>query len=1082
MNSRPDEKSDDVKRKLSVEALPQSADHLRLVIDTIPAFVWSAGPDGNIEFLNQRGLEYTGLTMQQLRGWNWKDSNILHPDDFQGLFETWSAIVASGQPGEIQARMRRFDGEYRWFLFRVAPLRDESGRLVAWWGIDLDIHDRIRAEDKLRQSEAYLAEAQRLSHTGSFGWNVATGALVWSEETFCILGYDETIKPTLELVFKRIHPDDIAFVRETLDRATHNKADLDFEHRLLMPDGSIKHVRVLAQPAKTEAGALEFVGALMDITEAKRAEEKFCRSQAYLVEAQKLSRVGSFCIIAATGEIISSEETVRIGGWESGTRPTVAQAIERVHPDDRQRVQTSLEKALREETFLEYEHRLLLPDGSVRDVHTIANPMRNMSGEVEFVGAVMDITEKKKSEDALNSAKARFEGILEIAEDAIISVDSSQCIVLFNQGAQKVFGYAESEVIGKSLELLLPQRFAHAHRSHIEGFAKSTEISRLMAQRSAVFGRRKDGSEFPAEASISKLDLGKEFLFTVILRDITEQKRLENRLRRSESNLAEGQRLTKTGSWILDYHTGNTDWSVETCRIFGFPDPPPSPHYSEFRARVRPEDREAVDRGLRESFETGEPRPLEYIFVLPNGVRKNIETISQPVRDETGTVVKLMGTVMDVTERKQTAEALRASDILARGQLEALTSTLAVITQETKPEKFLEHVLRVICQQLGANGVSVWEIDRKIGCIHQVASFEENTLRLPTPDKMQLIPQEGLGASPHPVWSDFFRDGNFCVYCRIDANPLRVLVAKDPNGPWHDNFAVSAPNLPGINVCQRLSFLGVKGTLIIPMLVAGKVTGFFSTRFDRMRSFRQEEIELTRAMSHQAMLAIQLIRLSQLSRETAIEAERNRMARDIHDTLAQGFTGIIVQLEAAKGAEAHGNPAEVADRISRAGELARSSLEEARRSVRALRPRALRDGRLSMALQDLLKRMTEGTGLNADFKAEGDERRIPSEYEEGLLRITQESLTNTVKHANARIFNATLNVSEGNIRLQLVDDGRGFDPQAESDGFGLIGMKERVDQMGGQFIIRSNPGVGTEILVVLINKTTLKSENGNEQA
>jgi PAS domain-containing protein len=103
-------------------------------------------------------------------------------------------------------------------------------------------------------------------------------------------------------------------------------------------------------------------------------------------------------------------------------------------------------------------------------------------------------------------------------------------------------------------------------------------------------------------------------------------------LRQSERNLAEGQRLTKTGSWILDYKTGNTDWSVETCRIFGFPDPPPSPHYSEFRARVRPEDREAVDRGLRESFETGEPRPLEYIFILPDGVRKNIETISQPVK------------------------------------------------------------------------------------------------------------------------------------------------------------------------------------------------------------------------------------------------------------------------------------------------------------------------------------------------------------------------------------------------------------------------------------------------------------------
>ena len=825
MNSRSD-KIDDLGRKLSVGALEQSADHLRLVIDTLPVFVWSAGPEGSIDFLNQRGLDYTGFSLEQLRGWNWKDSNILHPDDLQGLWETWRAIVASGQPGEVQARMRRFDGEYRWFLFRVAPLRDDSGRLVAWWGVDLDIHDRLRAEDKLRQSETYLAEAQRLSRTGSFGWNVATGALVWSEETFCILGYDRTSQPTLELVFKRIHPDDIAFVRQTLDHATHHQANLDFEHRLLMPDDSVKCVHVLAQPAKTAGGALEFVGALMDIT---------------------------------------------------------------------------------------------------------------------------------------------------------------------------------------------------------------------------------------------------------------EQKRLENRLRASEKNLAEGQRLTKTGSWILDYPTGNTDWSVETCRIFGFPDPPPSPHYIEFRARVRPEDREAVDRALRESFETGEPRPLEYIFVLPNGVRKAIETISQPVRDETGTVVSLMGTVMDVTERKQAAEALRASDLLARGQLEALKGTLAVITRESKPEKFLEHVLRVICQQLDATGVSVWEIDRKIGCIHQVAGFEANTLDLPTPDKRPLIPQAGLGAGPHPVWSDFFRDGSFCVYCRIDANPLRVLVAKDPNGPWHDNFAVPAPNRPGIEVCQRLSLLGVKGTLIIPMLVDGKVTGFFSTRFNQLRSFRQEEIELTLAMSHQAMLAIQLIRLSELSRETAVVAERNRMARDIHDTLAQGFTGIIMQLEAAKGAAAQGNPAEVTDRISRASELARSSLGAARRSVRALRPRALRDGRLAMALQDLLKGMTEGTGLNADFKAEGDERRIPTEYEEGLLRIAQESLTNTVKHAQARIFTATLIVSADQIRLQLVDDGCGFDPQAESDGFGLIGMKERVDQMGGQFIIRSKVGAGTEILVVLINKTTMKSENGNGQ-
>jgi signal transduction histidine kinase len=128
----------------------------------------------------------------------------------------------------------------------------------------------------------------------------------------------------------------------------------------------------------------------------------------------------------------------------------------------------------------------------------------------------------------------------------------------------------------------------------------------------------------------------------------------------------------------------------------------------------------------------------------------------------------------------------------------------------------------------------------------------------------------------------------------------------------------------------------------------------------------------------------------------------------------------------------------------------------------------------------LLKRLTEGTDLNADFSAEGDERAIPAEYEDDLMRITQESLANAVKHANARNFKATLSVSADRIQLQLVDDGRGFDPTAEHEGFGLVGMKERAERFGGEFIIRSQPNIGTEILVVLKNQPAVKPENGNE--
>jgi hypothetical protein len=137
----------------------------------------------------------------------------------QCRFEEWSAIVASGQEGEIQARMKRFDGEYKWFLFRVAPLKDHSGRLAGWLGVDVEIDERKRSENQLQQSQSYLAEAQKLSRTGSFGWKTESGELIWSAETFRILEYEGTVAPTLELVLARVHPEDRTMVRTAIEEA-----------------------------------------------------------------------------------------------------------------------------------------------------------------------------------------------------------------------------------------------------------------------------------------------------------------------------------------------------------------------------------------------------------------------------------------------------------------------------------------------------------------------------------------------------------------------------------------------------------------------------------------------------------------------------------------------------------------------------------------------------------------------------------------------------------------------------------------------------------------------------------------------
>jgi PAS domain S-box-containing protein len=271
----------------------------------------------------------------------------------------------------------------------------------------------------------------------------------------------------------------------------------------------------------------------------QQSNESLRRSEAYLAEAQQLAGVGSFGIKIDSRELVCSEETMRLAAFEPGTKPTLEDALLRVHPKDRLRIEATLEQGLRDRSLLEYEHRLLLPDGSIRHVHVVGRTIQDAAGGAEFVGAVVDITDQKNAQDALRAAKARFEGIVEIAEDAIISVDSSQRVVLFNRGAEKVFGYDRQEIVGRSLDLLVPPRFMDVHRGYLQAFGRSPDIARIMGQRREVFGVRKDGREFPAEASISKLDLEGELVFTVILRDVSERKRAEEELLRQRTYLDE---------------------------------------------------------------------------------------------------------------------------------------------------------------------------------------------------------------------------------------------------------------------------------------------------------------------------------------------------------------------------------------------------------------------------------------------------------------------------------------------------------------------------------------------------------------
>jgi len=255
---------------------------------------------------------------------------------------------------------------------------------------------------ELQSSEIYLAEAQKLSHTGSFGWDIFSGEIYCSAETFRIFEFEPGANPTVDSILERTHPEDRASLRQVMQRVSRDRTCLDVEHRLLTPNGSVKYVRIVGRPRTAHGESCQFVGAVTDITEQKRAEEAARRSQSYLAEAQKLTRSGSWAWNVRTQEVFWSQEMFRIFGYlAETTKLSMSTFLERVHPDDRPALEqrAKVESRRRSGVDSEGEFRIILPDGTIKHLHTIAHPVVSQRGEViEVVGTIMDVTERKRAE------------------------------------------------------------------------------------------------------------------------------------------------------------------------------------------------------------------------------------------------------------------------------------------------------------------------------------------------------------------------------------------------------------------------------------------------------------------------------------------------------------------------------------------------------------------------------------------------------------------------------------------------------------------------------------------------------------
>ena len=397
---------DFTERKLALERLQQHQELLDLAQKSAraTAFDWYIQQEVNYWSPEQEALY--GLAPGSFDGTyqSWKE--MIYAPDWPGVVDS---IKHAHETGEVAAEFRAIwpDGSLHWLSTIGRMFFDEAGEPLRMVGFTSDVTRRKLIEEELRRSEAFLAQAQQLSRTGSFSWRVATNEITWSDELYRIYEIEMGTRITLDLIRTRVHPEDLTLYEKMLVQAQNGADDFEWQYRLLMPDQSIKYMQAVARATRNDDGRLEYLAAVQDITRRRLIEEEMRRSEAFLAEGQNLARMGNFWWRVRTSEIVWSEPMYRIFEFEPGTTVTLERIASRVHPDDMPSLADMIERAERGEDF-EYEHRIVMPDGSVKYLHLIAHRTRDGHHGLEYIGAVQDISQRRLSEEALSKARSEL--------------------------------------------------------------------------------------------------------------------------------------------------------------------------------------------------------------------------------------------------------------------------------------------------------------------------------------------------------------------------------------------------------------------------------------------------------------------------------------------------------------------------------------------------------------------------------------------------------------------------------------------------------------------------------------------------
>jgi PAS domain S-box-containing protein len=508
----------------------------------------------------------------------------------------------------------------------------------------------------LRRSEAYLAEAQRLSQTGSFGWRLSTGEILWSEETFRIFQYDRTTKPSVELVLQRFHPEDAAFVKQTIERASQDGKDFDFEHRLLMPGGSVKYVHVVARAVSDESGGIEFVGSVMDVTEQHQARADLEKAFDEIKKSEGRLRMVIDTIPGmvwsglpdGTFDFVSQPWLRYLGcSWEELSAQGGLRSV--VHPDDLEGSDARWIATRATGRHTDHELRMRRADGQYRWFLTRALPLRDELGNiVKWYGTATDIEDRKRAEAGLREQAS----LLNLTHDTIFVRDMDDVITYWNHGAEQLYGWTADTAVGQ-VSHQLTQTVLPAPIDQI-----NAELLATGRWEGELTHTKRDGTQVVV-ASRWSLQRDERGLPTAILEtnnDITDRKQAE------EAQLRLGAIVSSSDDAIISKTLEGiiTSWNAGAQRIFG---------YGAEEAVGRPitilipSDRQDEESQIIETLRRGESvHHFETVRLRKDGRQIDVSLTISPIKDAKGQIIGVSKIARDITERKRAAEALRQAE------------------------------------------------------------------------------------------------------------------------------------------------------------------------------------------------------------------------------------------------------------------------------------------------------------------------------------------------------------------------------------------------------------------------------------